>query len=192
VDQGSSAGDRLSETEVEFPLSGERFAFTSDPGDRECFAFDFRVAPGGGVFFEHRHMGQREVMRGISGALEVVADGEPLRLGAGDELVLEPGTLHTLTNTADVEARCEVEYRPAGRNREWFQLIAAHQHRTGRDPGLFDLAPFIDDVDIQARGPVRLQRLAFRYLLGPLATLLGRRRRMLAIASEAYGRPFTW
>jgi quercetin dioxygenase-like cupin family protein len=184
--------DVLSETRVTFPLSGEHFEFVSPPEDRSRFTFDFRVDPGGGVTQEHRHAGQVEVMRCVSGSLDLTVDGGPLRLGPGDEVSLPPGSLHTLANNGAEQAHFEVEYQPAGRNREWFQLIAAFQHMTGREPNLLDLAPFIPDVDIEIPGPARLQRVGMRYILRPLAIALGRRRRMLALASTAYGRPFTW
>jgi mannose-6-phosphate isomerase-like protein (cupin superfamily) len=183
---------RLSETEFTFPPTGERFVLRSDPSDTDRLAFDFYLEPGGGVNDNHRHTKQSEHVRCISGTLDVTVDGEPRRLGPGDEVDLAPGTLHTLHNRGDIDVHCEVEYRPAGRNREWFQMIAAYIDRTGKEPGLLDLAPFLVDVDLYLGLPVRFQRLVLKGVLGPLSIVLGRRRRMLAYASDAYGRPFTW
>jgi mannose-6-phosphate isomerase-like protein (cupin superfamily) len=183
---------RLSETEFTFPPTGERFVLNSDPGDTDRLAFDFHLEPGGGVKQNHHHAKQSEHIRCISGMLDVTVDGEPRRLCPGDELVLAAGTLHTLQNRGDTDVHCEVEYRPAGRNREWFQMIAAYIDRTGKEPGILDLAPFIGDVDLSLNMPVWFQRVVLRTVLGPLAIGLGRRRRMLAYATEAYGRPFTW
>lgn len=188
----SPANHRLSENEFGFPPTGERFVLRSDPGDTDRFAFDFYVAPGGGVKDNHRHAKQSESLRCMSGTLDITVDGDPRRLVAGDEVVLPPGTLHTLVNLGDAEVHCQVEYRPAGRNREWFQMIASYIARTGKEPGLLDLAPFLPDVDLYLNVPVWLQRGALKGFIGPLAILLGRRRRMLAYATEAYGRPFTW
>jgi quercetin dioxygenase-like cupin family protein len=183
---------RPTETVFDFPATGEHFVLTSDVSDRSRLAFEFRVDPGGGVPQNHRHCGQRELMHCISGTLDVTVNGTPATLCAGDTVELEAGTLHTLANRSDDEAYCQVEYLPAGRNREWFQLIAAAQFHTGRDPGLLDIAPFITDVDILLAGPSAPQRFMLRWFIGPFATLLGRRRKMLAMATDVYGREFTW
>jgi mannose-6-phosphate isomerase-like protein (cupin superfamily) len=188
----TSQQPELSETSFSFPPTGERFALRSDPADSSRLAFDFHVAPGGGVPDVHCHRSQSEVFRCVSGTLDVTVNGDEQRLRPGDELELAPGTFHSLENRTDDPVHCEVEYRPAGRNREWFQLNAAFIARTGREPGLLDLAPFLPDVDIYLKGPILPQRLVLGYVLRPLAVVLGRRRRMLAIASDAYGRPFAW
>jgi quercetin dioxygenase-like cupin family protein len=185
-------GATTSETELTLAPSGERFVFRSPPEDTERLAFDFFVTPGGGVPDRHQHARQSETFRCRSGALDVEVAGVLRRLGPGEELTLPAGTVHRMMNHGDEDVHCEVEYRPAGRNREWFQLIAANTERLGREPGLLDLAPFLPDVDLYLAGPVWLQRALFRRVLAPLAILLGRRRRMLACASETYGRPFTW
>lgn len=107
-------------------------------------------------------------------------------------MTIPSGTVHSLANQGDVQTVCDVEYRPAGRNRDWFQLIGAAIATTGKEPGLFDLSPFIGDVGIYIEGPpVPAQRALFA-VLKPLAILLGRRRRMLRMASDYYGRAFTW
>lgn len=184
---------QLTETEVSFPSSGERFVFLSPEEERERFRFEFFVAPGGGVSQRHCHANQTEWMRCVEGSLELVVDGQPTALRAGEEMTLPPGTFHTLANHGDTEVRCEVEYRPAGRNREWFRLIAAFEHCMGRAPRLLDLAPFLPDVDLFVPGTPRvLQRALFVGVLRPLAILLGRRRRMLRLAEVAYGRAFRW
>jgi mannose-6-phosphate isomerase-like protein (cupin superfamily) len=190
--QTPGAAPELSETEFSFEPTGERFVMRSDPADTTRMTFDFHVEPGGGVEKVHCHRSQTERFHCVRGTLEVTVDGEPRRLTAGDDLELAPGTFHSLHNDGDEPVHCEVEYRPAGRNREWFQLMAAFIARTGREPGVLDLAPFIPDVDIYLKGPMLPQRLVIGYVLRPLAVLLGRRRRMLAFASEAYGRPFAW
>jgi quercetin dioxygenase-like cupin family protein len=183
---------RPTETEFDFPVTGEHFALTSDPSDHSRLAFEFRVDPGGGVPQNHRHCGQREVMHCRSGELDITVDGTSLTLREGDTVELEAGVLHTLVNRSHDQVCCDVEYQPAGRNREWFQLIAAAQYRTGREPGLLDLAPFVGDVDILLAGPATPQRFVLRWVLRPISNLLGRRRKMLAIATEVYGREFAW
>ena len=93
----------------------------------------------------------------------------------------------------DVEVHCDVSYEPAGRNRQWFQLLSAFEQRHGREPGLLDLGPFLADVGIFITGPpVPVQRVLYRWILGPLGTALGRRRRMIRGAEEAFGPGFHW
>ncbi|MEZ5144848.1 MAG: hypothetical protein R2726_20385 [Acidimicrobiales bacterium] len=103
-----------------------------------------------------------------------------------------PGTLHTLVNVGDEPAQCEAEYRPAGRSLAWFQLLGAHQQRTGREPGALDLGPFLPDVGLYLAAPIPVQRLAYRFVLKPLGIALGRRRRMLDQARAVHGPDFQW
>ncbi len=180
---------------VENPVSGERIVFTETGADSagERLRFDFFVRPGGGVPVAHRHSGQHEHMRCVRGALQVTLDGTDVVLGPGDELTIEPGTTHQMANRGDVEAMCEVEYRPAGRNEEWFRLLHGFAYRHGHDPSLLDLAPFLPAMGILVPKPPEVpQRILIGYVLRPLAILLGRRRRMLHTAQEVYGRPIGW
>jgi quercetin dioxygenase-like cupin family protein len=173
-------------------MTGEHFRFRSAPEDDTVLAFDFRVDPGGGVDRVHRHRAQSEVMRCTAGELTVTIDGATRVLRPGDEVRIEPGALHAMANEGEVPAVCAVEYRPAGRNRAWFQLISAFQAKTGREPGLLDLGAFIGDVGIfVAKPPIPVQRALFA-VLRPVATVLGRRQRMLRWAREVHGDAFAW
>jgi hypothetical protein len=88
---------------------------------------------------------------------------------------------------------CEVEYRPAGRNEDWFRLLHGFAYSHDRNPGLLDLAPFLPAMGILVASPPELlQRILIAYLLRPLGILLGRRRRMLDTARQVYGRPISW
>lgn len=181
------------QTEVVLPLSGERFVYRSSTGTTDRFEFDFFVEPGGGVDREHRHLHQTETFRCLAGTLTVTLDGDVRTIGPGESLVIEPGTAHTLRNTGDTELHCDVAYEPAGRNREWFQLLSGYTQRYGKEPGLLDLGPFIGDVGIYISGPpVAVQKALYRWIARPLGLVLGRRRRMLAAAQEAFGPSFSW
>lgn len=186
---------RLAENEAAAPSAGERFVFTRTGAESggEVLAFDFFVAPTGGVPMKHFHDKQAEVFRCRRGELTVMVPGETRTLRPGDEVTLPPGTVHALVNQGTDEAYCEVEYRPAGRNEAWFKLMTGFTWKHRREPGLLDLAPFVNDVDIYIAGPPRwLQRALFGWVLKPIAIALGRRRRALAAATAAYGRPFHW
>lgn len=184
----------LPEDTVINPKSGERIVFTTTTQESggEVLAFDFFVSPGGGVDFPHRHIKQREVMRGVTGELALKVNGIRQVLRPGDELILEAGDVHTIINETDSEVHCEVEYRPAGRNEDWFRIAHGYTYWTGREPGMLDLAPFVADVDIYMPGPLWLQRFFFNRVLRPLGIALGRREKMLDIAEQVYGRKFTW
>lgn len=191
--EGSPTASTAEAVELVFPHSGERFVFRSPPSRTDRFEFDFFVAPGGGVDREHRHLHQTETFHCRAGELTVSLDGERVVIGPGESVTIRPGVAHTLLNGGDVEVRCDVAYAPAGRNREWFQLIGARSARTGKEPGLLDLGPFIGDVGIYVTGPpISLQKVLFRWILRPLGILLGRRRRMLETARQAYGQDFAW
>ncbi len=189
------SGATLAENVAENALQGERFVFTRSGRDTggEVFAFDFYVSPGGGMPFNHRHTSQDEVFECVRGRLHLVINGQPRVLQAGETVRVPRGTAHSFCNPGTQEVLCRVEYRPAGRNEEWFRLVNAPVKRFGKAPGLLDLAPFILDMDLYAAGPpLWAQRVLFGWILAPLARLLGRRKRMLRTASEVYGRPFEW
>lgn len=176
---------------VENARFGERFVFTGSTP--EVCAFDFYVAPRRGMPMLHKHGRQSEVFRCRRGELTVLLKGETRVVRAGEEFTIPAGTLHAFENRGDVEVYCEVEYRPAGRNMEWLMVLNACERATGREPGLLDLAPFINDVDIYVDGPpVWVQRALFGWVLRPIALLTGRKRRLLERAREAYGRPIDW
>lgn len=193
--RGAGTVARLNENEAASPSSGERFVFTTttQASKGEVLGFDFFVAPRGGVPMRHYHAGQSEVFRCKRGELTMTIGKETRKLRPGEEVMLARGTLHSLVNEGDEEVHCEVEYRPAGKNEDWFRLLGSYALRHGRDPGMLEIAPFILDVDIVIEGPPRwLQRLLFGLVLRPIAIVLGRRRAMLDAAEEVYGRPFVW
>ncbi|MEZ5239194.1 MAG: cupin domain-containing protein [Microthrixaceae bacterium] len=178
---------------VDFPISGEHFRFLSDPGDSDHLVFDFVVDPGGGVPLRHQHADQEEVYRCRSGRLHLMIGEAEQVLEPGAEATVPRGAVHSLENRGEDPVVCEVEYRPAGRNREWFKLQGAFMAETGREPGTLDLAPFLGDVGIFIEGPpVTAQKLLFALVLKPVAIALGRRRRMLRFARARYGEEFTW
>ncbi|MGZ5970670.1 MAG: cupin domain-containing protein, partial [Polyangiales bacterium] len=182
------------ENVAENALTGERFVFTKTTRETggEYLRFDFFVAKGGGVPMVHQHAQQTEVFRGVKGRLTVTVAGERREVGPGEEVILPPGTLHSLANEGTEEVQCEVEYRPAHRSEAWLKLMNALVRKEKRQPTLLELAPFIGDVEFYIAGPPKwMQRLLFG-ALRPLSIALGHRERLLAIASETYGSPFEW
>jgi len=177
---------------VEIPRTKERFVFRDSPATDDVLAFEFIVGPGGAFPLRHYHDQQSETFHCVSGELTVHLDAGDRVLCQGDEIELSPGTMHAFSNRGDVDAVCEVAYRPAGLNAPWLRIYSALEQHLGREPGLLDIAPFIGRVGIYIEGPPRWGQIALFAVLGPIATLLGRKRRALAAAEAVYGRPFTW
>lgn len=178
---------------VDFLPTGEHFEFLSDPADESRLVFDFVVDPGGGVPLRHLHRRQEEVYRCRAGQLDITVGDELHVLSPGQDLTVPAGAVHSLANHGPEPVRCEVEYRPAGRNRQWFQIQGAYMEAQGREPRLLDLAPFIGDVEVYVERPsVPVQRALFAAVLKPLAILTGRRRRMLRLARARFGDGFEW
>ncbi len=81
-----------------------------------------------------------------------------------------------------------MEYRPAGRNEAWLKVVNARTFLEGTEPGMLDLAPFINDVDMYIKGPpIWVQRALFA-----VAVLLGRKRAALDAVQKVYGQPLEW
>ena len=183
---------RLSENVVENARNGERFVFRPATGGTDALPFDFVVKAGGGMTLKHRHLDQNEWFRCVSGELTVLLEDSERVLRPGEEIVIPPGAVHAFCNRGAVETVCDVEYRPAGRNEDWLKIVNAIETKTGREPSLLDIAPFILDVGIFIEGPpIALQRMLFA-VLRVVATALGRKKAGLAAATELYGRPFVW
>jgi mannose-6-phosphate isomerase-like protein (cupin superfamily) len=184
----------LEKNVAENPAGGERFVFTTSGRDNggAFVRFDFFTAPTGGVPLVHRHIKQEEVFRCVRGKLTMNVDGKATILEPGMEVSIPKGVPHSFTNPYDEECFCVVDYRPAGRNEDWFKVLGAMVKLTGKEPGLLDLAPFILDVDIYISGPPIWVQKALFMVLRPVSIALGRKKKLLAMASEVYGRPFTW
>lgn len=100
--------------------------------------------------------------------------------------------VHAFCNRGTVDAVCDVEYRPAGRNEAWLKLVNAIEKKSGREAGLLDIAPFILDVGIYIDGPPAWLQRALFSVVKLVAVALGKRAAGLAAASAVYGRPFHW
>lgn len=191
---GSTRTPILEDNVAENPLGGERFVFTTSGRETggAYVRFDFFTAPRGGVPMTHRHLRQEEIFRCVRGQLKMVVNGTETLLKPGMEVSIPKAVPHSFTNPFDEECYCVVDYRPAGRNEDWFKVLGAQAKLHGKEPDLLDLAPFIGDVDIYIQGPpIWLQQALFA-VLKPIAIALGRKQKLLAMASEVYGRPFSW
>src|SRR3954452_7298663 len=80
-----------------FSHLGTSIVFKQEPSDSaDLFLFEMRMPAGNGVP-PHTER-NREAVYVLDGVLDVEADGTQHRLGAGEFLAIEPGTLHSLHN----------------------------------------------------------------------------------------------
>jgi quercetin dioxygenase-like cupin family protein len=192
ADGGTADPVRLPGNESINQANKERFVFRRDPAGDDVLPFEFTCGPGGGVRIRHMHMHQSEVFRGVSGQLTVLLDGEERTLGPGDVIEIPAGAAHGFVNDGDVDAVCDVEYRPAGRNEAWLKLTNAIERVHGRPPGMLEIAPFALDVGMYIAGPpIWTQRVLFGALKW-VALALGKERVGLEAMERVYGEPFEW
>jgi quercetin dioxygenase-like cupin family protein len=100
---------------IENPVTGERVTFlkTSSETNGEFVLIDTTVAPNGFVAAEHLHPYQSERFEILAGEVEFKVGGELVTAGAGEVVVVEPGTAHRFRNVGEEEIRFRCEVRPA-------------------------------------------------------------------------------
>jgi quercetin dioxygenase-like cupin family protein len=145
----------------------------------EFVLVEVRVEPDGFVAATHIHPYQTEVFEVLEGEVGFEAGGETIIAGAGETVVVEPGTAHRFWNPGDAAARFRCEVRPA---LQFEQLLAtmyalAADGRTNRKgmPNPLRLAVIaqhhFDDVRLPFP-PAWLQRAGLA-LGAPVGRLLG-------------------
>lgn len=102
--------------------SGEYFRCISH--SREEFAFDWMVAPGGYVPFEHVHLCQEEVFYIKEGKIKFIIDGREVTGKKGDTVIVPKGKTHIAYNASENTLHCVVSYRPALDSYRIFQCMA--------------------------------------------------------------------
>ncbi|RAK69459.1 cupin domain-containing protein [Hymenobacter edaphi] len=139
----------------------------------------------------HYHPAQEELFEVLQGQLTVRLDGELRRLGAGEQLRIRPGQVHSMWNEAAERATARWTTRPALRTEDLletvFSLAQAGLVKADGAPGLLQasvLLPAYDQEFRLARPPRWVQRTVFG-LLRPLARLIGLK------ATYSTGQPWT-
>src|SRR6476469_8487585 len=106
------AGDQ-----IENPVTGERLVFheTSAETNGERVVFETIVQPGGFVASAHLQPLQTERFEVLGGTLARRRGKETVELGAGEAVVVEPGTPHKFWNSGEGEGRFVCAVTPAVR-----------------------------------------------------------------------------
>jgi quercetin dioxygenase-like cupin family protein len=164
---------------------GDRLVFRTTAAESrgERLEYDVFFRPSGVGAQEHFHPSQEERHEIVAGAVGFVVAGEERVAGAGDVVVVPPGTPHALRRRNEDEVHMRVEIRPALRTEEFIEALFGFD----RD-GLFDERGFPRPLhgaviahEFAAEGRPTRPPLALQKLLVPPLAALGRRRGFRAI-----------
>ena len=182
------AGDSL-----EHPVTGERLTFVETSADTngERLVFDFWMRPRGFVAAAHLHPRQEERFVIHRGTPRFRMDGREGGVGAGETVVVPPGTPHVWWNSGDEEVHATIEFRPALRTEVFFEVFfglgaAGKTNKRGLPNPLWMAAigsEFSDETRL-ARVPWPLARVGLA-VGGRVARALGYRATPEAVASRA-------
>lgn len=78
----------------------------------EAYVFEWIVAPGGYVPFEHIHLVQDEIFRVEAGEVKLVIDGKEFIGKPGDVITVPKGKRHIAYNNKNETLKAIVEFRP--------------------------------------------------------------------------------
>jgi mannose-6-phosphate isomerase-like protein (cupin superfamily) len=92
------------------PITKETFRTIS--ANAEAYVFEWIVAPGGYVPFEHIHLVQDEIFRIEAGEVKLVIEGKEFIGKAGDVITVPKGKRHIAYNNKNETLKAIVEYRP--------------------------------------------------------------------------------
>lgn len=163
---------------VESPSTRLVFLRTAADTNGELLRFEQFVKAANPEVQEHIHARQEERFTVVSGRMGVRAAGRERVLGAGEEVVVPPGTPHTFWNASpDEELHQVIELRPALEHEAFFETVYGLQ-RDGKLPEDGEKGPvnvlqgalIVTEYDNYLAGPPMLVQ---RLLFPPLA-LLGR------------------
>lgn len=159
-------GDRA----IHNPVTGERATYleTSRESGGARTVIEFEVGAGGGPP-RHQHANHQERIEVLEGEIEVTAGGVTRRMGVGEQVVIEPGTVHGWRNPSDRKLRFRGMMTPGNPGfevflRVWFGLARDGALRPGGLPRRFgDLALLADWDPSLAAGPLRLMAPLMRW-----------------------------
>jgi len=166
---------------IENPVTGERLRFlkTSRDTNGEAVVVEVTVQPDGFVAAAHVHPHQSEHFEILEGTVGFRLGREKVELGAGESVLVEPGTPHRFWNAGEEEARFVTVVRPALQFEQLIETMfnLAEDGKTNRKgmPNPLRLAVIanahFEDVRLPFP-PAFLQRAALA-LGAPLGRMLG-------------------
>ena len=166
---------------LENPVTGEVLIFheTAAESGGEFVRVETIVRPDGFVAAAHVHPFQTERFSVFEGSVDFRVGRDLVRVDAGGEVVVSPGTAHQFWNTTNEEARFLLEVRPALKFESLIETMftLAAEGKTGKRglPGPFRLAVIAREHFDTVRlpfPPVALQRAALA-VGAPLGQALG-------------------
>lgn len=92
------------------PITQETFRTISTSA--EAYVFEWIVAPGGYVPFEHIHLVQDEIFRVEAGEVKLVIDGKDFIGKPGNIITVPKGKRHIAYNNKNATLKAIVEFRP--------------------------------------------------------------------------------
>ncbi|MER7394196.1 cupin domain-containing protein [Streptomyces sp. NPDC000151] len=105
VNSADVAANRKRGGDIRITLSPRTVGCTSGFGGTLCLSPEEYVT-------EHLHPYSEEFLHVVSGDLEITLDGEPVRLGPGDSLLVPIGVRHRLVNSGQEPARVVFHLSP--------------------------------------------------------------------------------
>ena len=124
------------------------FVKTAADTDGELLEMEATYEPSSTPPIPHFHPSQHEHFEIREGTMHARIDGNQVELRAGDELDIEPGTVHAMWNEGPEQARTLWQTRPALRTEEFFEQTAAvfsEAQEQGRDPDGERLAEIVQE-----------------------------------------------
>ncbi|HEX2740969.1 MAG TPA: cupin domain-containing protein [Rubrobacter sp.] len=166
---------------LENPVTGQRIIFRQTSEDTDGALLEVEsvyTKPTPTRPPVHYHPGQEERFEVLAGDLHVVIGGEGRTLGAGETLLVPPGTTHSMWAEAE-GVRVNWQTRPALRTEAFFETISgiSRDAKSGGkgSPNLLQAAvitqAYADEFRL-ARPPWAVQRVLFA-VLAPLGRLFG-------------------
>lgn len=167
---------------LENPVTGETMRVLESSAD--TFVIEYALRPHGQIPLEHFHPNVEQEFAVRSGEMHVTVDGKHHVVKAGETKTSPPDSVHFQWNPCDEEVVAVETYRPAGRNHAFFKTL----FRLARDgytdangmPNFFYRVALFYEYKDTIRPADNVPRLMIS-ALGPLATLLGYRKKIQAL-----------
>jgi quercetin dioxygenase-like cupin family protein len=163
------------------PRQNDRVVFlqTARETDGQLLRLEMFASPGAAAPPDHVHPRQEERFETVSGVLRARVGGEERSLGAGETMVVPPGTPHTWWIDGQEDVHVLVEFRPALNTETFFETMygLARDGKVGEN----GVPPFLQTAVISSayeiylpRPPIAMQKALFA-LLVPVGKLMGYR-----------------